>query len=91
MHASEHRSEDWAFWIQLRSALYRVAALLGFLVVHKLLNITLEWAVPQRLKDGVLLLESIAFAPFAVIYVALLVEMVVVFIPALRRRMYPHE
>jgi uncharacterized membrane protein len=75
----------------VRSALYRAAALLLFLLVHKLLNVILEWTVPKGFKDGVPLLETIAFAGFAVIYVALVVEMVVVFIPSLRRKMYPQE
>jgi hypothetical protein len=91
MQASDRRSEDWAFLLQVRSALYRVAALLIFLLAHKLLNVTLEWAVPKKLTDALLLLESIAFAAFGVIYVALVVEMVVVFIPALRRKMYPQR
>jgi hypothetical protein len=90
MQASD-RSEDWAFWIQFRSALYRVAALLVFLLAHKLLNVTLEWIIAPKFAEGVLLLESIAFVAFAVIYAALVIEMVVVFIPALRRRVYPQE
>jgi len=91
MQASNRRSEDWTFWIQFRSALYRAGAFIAFSLVHKLLNVILEWTVPRSFTDGVPLLESIAFAGFAVIYVALVVEMVVVFIPGLRRRMYPHE
>jgi lysylphosphatidylglycerol synthetase-like protein (DUF2156 family) len=91
MQASDRRSEDWVFWTQLRSALYRAAALLLFLLVHKLLNVTLEWTIPQRFTNAVLFVESIAFVAFAVIYVTLVIEMVVVFIPSLRRKMYPQE
>src|SRR5580765_7236038 len=91
MHERKRRPEDWTFWLQVRSALYRAGALFIFLLVHKLLNVTLEWTVPHSLIAGVLLLESIAFGAFAVIYAALVVEMVVVFVPALRRRMYPRE
>jgi predicted ABC-type exoprotein transport system permease subunit len=91
MQASDRRSEDWTFWIQVRSALSRVAALLIFLLAHKLLNVALEWTVPRNLANGVLWLEDIAYAAFSVIYAALVVEMVVVFIPALRYRLYPGE
>lgn len=91
MQEGKQRSDDWAFWIQVRSALYRVSALLLFMLVHKLLNVTLEWVVPRRFTNAVLLLESIAFVAFAVIYISLAVEMVVVFVPALRRRVYPRE
>jgi hypothetical protein len=91
MQASDRRSEDWTFWIQVRSALSRVVALLIFLLAHKLLNVALEWTVPRNFTNGVLWLEDIAYAAFAVIYAALVIEMVVVFIPALRRRLYPLE
>jgi hypothetical protein len=91
MHASKRRSEDWTFWLQVRSALSRVVAFLIFLAVHKLLNAALEWTVPKNFTNGVIWLEDITYAAFAVIYGALVVEMVVVFIPALRHRLYPHE
>jgi hypothetical protein len=91
MQASKQRSEDWTFWLQVRSALFRVVALFIFLLVHKLLNVALEWTVPRNFANGVIWLEDIAYAAFAVIYAALVVEMVVVFIPALRRRLYPQE
>jgi hypothetical protein len=91
MQASERRSEDWTFWMQVRSALSRVVAFLIFLLVHKLLNVALEWTVPKNFTNGVIWLEDIAYAAFAVIYAALVVEMVVVFVPALRYRLYPRD
>jgi len=85
------QAEDRAFWVQVWSALQRIGALLLFLGAHKLLDFAFEKALPVSFNQVVLFIEGIVFCGFTIVYVAMVFDMVAVFIPAIKRRAYGPE
>ena len=84
---------DWKkdlriLWLRVLVALNKAVALVALIGIHKGLDITGEWLVPEDWQYCSKLLRGSVFAAFTVIYVHVLWEMVKVFIPGLRAKFW---
>jgi hypothetical protein len=81
-------SEGQAFWLRIRAVLYREIALVILMGGHQLLNLVLKWTIPANLSGALTFVVDIVFAGFSVVYLYLVFEMVAVFVPPIKRRLY---
>jgi formate hydrogenlyase subunit 4 len=77
------------FILKVGNALLRIAALIVLFVAHWLLEKVMTFLFPAPYPPARILLEAISYIVFAFLYVYLLWDMVVVFVPRLRPKLYP--
>lgn len=73
-------------WIRVFLAVNRAAALGVALLIHKGLDWAVRWILPIGWERTLTLLQAVFVVIFSVIYLHFLWEMLVTFVPAVKRR-----
>jgi hypothetical protein len=82
-------SGNKGFWSRTLEAGSHILALALFGAVHFLLNIGVRYLVPSNMRGAAVWLEDMFFVAFSLVYLYVVIDMVLVFMPLLRAKPYP--